>query len=269
MTLNDTTEDTERTEKKIKKVFLYETGCQASIIFTMRFGHGEGPVFYASLPMASSREQNPQGCGTHMEKEKLRLVSMLLDHFGTMENRHQKGRPYFNRIAWPVRVVNGFLGRPRLLVGELGGPAISFSEYGKEVWGALSGDAFDIGIDVAGGDEFCGQYPFDRVFHAHELAHALKWVGNDLEKASALLWSIKEAVAKALGCGFHLVDPKQIMVYPAEGAPEENGTHTFPVGLSGKAATRFPESAGKSLRVRSLFLEKMWLSIALLKWQYP
>jgi len=47
--------------------------------------------------------------------------------------------------------------------------------------------------------------PFSRVFHAQELQHALRLAGGDLEKASALLWSIKEAVVKALGCGFHLV----------------------------------------------------------------
>ena len=246
-----------------------ETDHPESTVFTMRFGHGEKPVFYASLAMESSGEQSLEGYGTQGEKEKQRLASLLWHHLADLENPLRTGRPSFNRNALPVRVVSGFLGRPGLLLGELRGPAISFSEYGGDVWGALSGDAFDIGIDVAGVDEFQGQYPFDRVFHAHELAHALKWVGKDLEKASALIWSIKEAVAKALGCGFHLVDPKQIMVYPAEGAPEENGTHTFHVGLSGKAATRFPESAGNSLRVRSLFLEKMWLSVAHLKWQVP
>ena len=252
--------------RKMKKVFLYETGCQASTIFTMSFGHGEGPVFYANLLIEASGEQSLEGCRTNRENKKQRLVSLLWHHLADLENPLRTGRPSFNRNALPVRVVSGFLGRPRILVGGLRGPAISFSEYGGDVWGALSGDAFDIGIDVAGGDEFCGQYPFDRVFHTHELAHALKWVGNDdTEMASALLWSIKEAVVKALGCAFHLVDPKQIRVYPAEGDPDKNGTHAFPVGLSGKAATRFPMSSGKSLQVRSLFLGKMWLSIALLK----
>jgi len=86
--------------------------------------------------------------------------------------------------------------------------------------------------------------------------------GGDLEKASALLWSVKEAIVKALGCAFHLVDPRQITVYPSAG---ENGGHTFPVSLSGKALERFPIAAGRSLWVRSLPRKKTWLSIALLK----
>jgi hypothetical protein len=89
--------------------------------------------------------------------------------------------------------------------------------------------------------------------------------GGDLETASALLWSVKEAVVKALGCAFHLVDPRQITVYPsAGGAAGEDGGVTFPVGLSGKALERFPIAAGRSLWVRSLPRRKMWLSIALL-----
>jgi hypothetical protein len=122
---------------------------------------------------------------------------------------------------------------------------------------------------VAGTDEFQKEYPFHRVFHPQELQHALRLAGGDLEKASALLWSIKEAVVKALGCAFHLVDPLQITVYPSAGEAEGvNGGYTFPVGLSGKALMRFPIAAGRSLWVRSLPQRKMWLSIALLNRQH-
>jgi hypothetical protein len=91
-------------------------------------------------------------------------------------------------------------------------------------------------------------------------------VGGDLEKASALLWSVKEAVVKALGCAFHLVDPLQIHVCPATGGDDGAGSggHTFPVRLSGKALARFPIGAGLSLWVRSFPQGKMWLSIAVL-----
>jgi hypothetical protein len=118
---------------------------------------------------------------------------------------------------------------------------------------------------VAGTDEFQREYPFHRVFHAQELQHALRLAGGDLEKASALLWSIKEAVVKALGCAFHLVDPRQITVHPpAGGALGGDGGYTFPVGLTGKALVRFPIAARGPLWVRSLPQNKMWLSIALL-----
>jgi phosphopantetheinyl transferase (holo-ACP synthase) len=146
-------------------------------------------------------------------------------------------------------------------VGECRGPAISFSEGGGKVWAALAGDESAIGIDVAGSDEFLGDYPFHRVFHPHELEHAVNLTGGNLAGASALLWSIKEAVVKALGCAFHLVDPRQITVYPSAGG---GGGYTFPVGLSEKALARFPIATGRSLWVHSLPQRKMWLSIALL-----
>jgi phosphopantetheinyl transferase len=146
-------------------------------------------------------------------------------------------------------------------LGECPGPAISFSEGGGKVWAALCGDESDIGIDVAGTDEFQREYPFQRVFQPQELQHALKVAGGELEKAAALLWSIKEAVVKALGCAFHLVDPRQITVYPSIGG---DGGYTFPVDLSRKAVVRFPIAAGRPLWVRSLPQKKMWLSIALL-----
>ena len=117
-----------------------------------------------------------------------------------------------------------------------------------------------IGIDAAEADEFQGEYPVHRVFHGPELHHALLLAGGDLAGASALLWSIKEAVVKALGCAFHFVDPRQINVYPAVG---RDGGYTFPVGLSGKALLRFPLNPGRSIWARSLPWEKMWLSIAL------
>jgi phosphopantetheinyl transferase (holo-ACP synthase) len=123
-------------------------------------------------------------------------------------------------------VVHSLLGRPHLLLGEYRGPAISFSEGGGNVWAALCGDESDIGIDAAGADEFQREYPFHRVFHTQERQHALRLAGGDLEMAAALLWSVKEAVVKAL--------------------------------------VRFPIAAGRILWVRSIPQRKMWLSIALL-----
>jgi phosphopantetheinyl transferase (holo-ACP synthase) len=120
----------------------------------------------------------------------------------------------------------------------------------------------DIGIDAAETDEFSKEYPFHRVFHAQELQHALSLTSGDLKKASALLWSIKEAAVKALGCAFHLVDPRQIIVCPS--SAEKDGWYIFTVLLSGKAPVRVPIAAGRSLWVRSLPMRKMWLSIALL-----
>ncbi len=130
-------------------------------------------------------------------------------------------------------------------VGGYRGPAISFSEGGGNVWAALCGDESDIGIDVAGTDEFQREYPFHRVFHAQELHHALRSTGGDLGKASALLWSIKEAVVKAMGCAFHLVDPRQITVYPSVRGAAGGGRRVY---LSGGLIREGPGAVSHSCR---------------------
>lgn len=234
---------------------------QRLTVHAVSFSHGRGPVFYASLPCGPCAAETLEGCGGDGAGDKHRLISALWNHLVAMESPLWKRCQSSNRAAFPIQVVCGLLGRPNLLLGEYRGPAISFSEGEGKVWAALCGDESDIGIDVAGPDEFQREYPFHRVFHPQELQHALRLAGGDLEKASALLWSIKEAVVKALGCAFHLVDPRQITVYPSVGG---NGGYTFPVGLSGKALVRFPIAAGRSLWVCSLPQREMWLSIALL-----
>src|SRR4030043_375562 len=241
------------------------TDCQGLTVHSVSFSHGRGPVFYASLPYGPCTTETLKGCGTNGAGDKHRLVSTLWDHLMAMESPFWKPCQSSNRAAFPIQVVRGLLGRPHLLLGEYRGPAISFSEGGGKVWAALCEDESDIGIDVAGTGEFQREYPFHRVFHAQELQHALRLAGGDSEKASALLWSIKESVVKTLGCAFPLVDPRQITVYPSTGgAVGGDGGYTFPVGLSGKALVRFPIAAGRALWVRSLPQRKTWLSIALL-----
>jgi len=181
-----------------------------------------------------------------------------------------KGSPwtegrFSDRADLPLQILHDPLGRPHLRLGGCEGPAISFSEGGGKIWAALSGDAPAIGIVAAGTDEFPDDYPFHRAFHDQELRHALMLTSGNSKKASALLWSIKEAAVKAVGCAFHLVDPRQICVDPS--VAEEDGGHFFTVGFSGKALVRFPLMKDRCLWVRSHFQEEMWLSIALLNRQ--
>ena len=238
--------------------------CQGLTVHAVSFVHRRGPVFYASLPYGPCAAETLKGCGANGAGDKHRLISTLWDHLVAMESPLWKRCQSSNRAAFPIHVVRGLLGRPHLLLGGHRGPAVSFSEGGGRVWAALCTDESEIGIDAAGADEFRGEYPFRRVFHAEELHHALRLEGADAAKASALLWSIKEAVVKALGCGFHLVDPREIYVHPSA---EGGGGYTFSVCLSGKALVRFPNSAGRHLWVRSIPQGEMRLSIALLNQQ--
>ena len=237
--------------------------CQEICVQAVSFLQHRGPVFYASLPAAATIK----GCRANRAGDQHRLVSSLWDHLVALMARESppgEGGQAASRAAGPIQVVHDPLGRPHLRLGENWGPAISFSEGGGKIWAALCGDKSDIGIDVAETDDFQGEYPGHRVFHGPELQQALRLAGGDLARASALLWSIKEAVVKALGCAFHLVSPQQINVYPAAG---RDGGHTFGVRLSGKAPERFPLNPGRSIWVRSLPQAKMWLSIALLNRQ--
>lgn len=229
------------------------TECAGVTVQKMNPAHHGGPVFYASLKGDS-------------ETCKERLIAILWDHLVAMESPLWHHCQSSQRTVLPLQVVCSRLGRPYLQLGECRGPAISFSKGGGKVWAALCGDEADIGIDVAGTDEFQQDYPFHRVFHPDELHHALRLTGGELAEASALLWSIKEAAVKALGCAFHLVDPRQINVYPSAGDAAGGGSgHAFPVGLTGKAKVRFPLAASSPLWVRSLPQGKLWLSIAHVK----
>ena len=230
---------------------------EVATVHTMNPVHRSGPVFYASLPCDT---KTPEGHETNGEEARHRLVSILWDHLVAMDSPPWTSCLSSNRAEFPIQVIRDPLGKPHLMLGAHRGPAISFSKGGGKVWAALCGDESDMGIDVAEAAEFRGEYPFHRVFNAQEFQHVLKLAGGDLEKASALLWSVKEAVVKALGCAFHFVDPLQIHVYPSMGGDDG---FTFPVRLSGKALARFPTRAGP-LWVRSFPRVRMWLSIAVL-----
>ena len=168
---------------------------QGVIVQAARLVPCGGAVFYASMPgnPATSTSRS-----TSRTENRRRLVTILWEHLRATESPLW-GHPHLsNRVTLPIRIVQDMLGRPHLLLGEHPGPAISFSTAGEEVWAALCGDESDIGIDVAGSAEFQEGYPVHRVFHAPELQTALELADGNLAKAAALLWSIKEAVAKAL-----------------------------------------------------------------------
>ena len=59
-----------------------------------------------------------------------------------------------------------------------------------------------MGIDAAFDEEFDPTYPLHRVFHPSELALA----------PPACLWAVKEAVVKALGCGWNEKNPLDLCI---------------------------------------------------------
>jgi phosphopantetheinyl transferase len=231
--------------------------CREIIVKAVRFPCQSGTVVYACSPRDAKPGADHRARRT---ADQIHLVSILREHLAEMDELSGTDGRFPDRADESLQIVHDPLGRPQLLLGKCYGPAISFSEGGGKLWAALCQDASDIGIDAAETEEFSKEYPFHRVFHAHELGHALKLTGGDWKKASALLWSIKEAAVKALGCGFHFVDPLHLCVDPS--VAETDGGYFFTVRLSGKALERFPVPA--DLWIHSRFHESMWLSIALL-----
>ena len=76
----------------------------------------------------------------------------------------------------------------------------AFSHLPDKTWAISTTREGSIGIDAACNSEFAQPYPLHKVFHPQEL--------SSMEPAQ--IWSAKEAVAKAMGCGFDGVNPLDI-----------------------------------------------------------
>ncbi len=99
------------------------------------------------------------------------------------------------------------LGRPQLMHPKV---STSYSYSSNTLWAAV-GKVATLGIDVAASSEFEDSYPFHRVFHAEELA-LVQQLYRNRKSAAAFLWACKEAVAKAMGTGFHTIEPYDIQI---------------------------------------------------------
>ncbi len=135
---------------------------------------------------------------------KQRLVSALLDMLvpGGINQPGGSG-------MGPFTLENDRLGRPRLLVGERPGPAVSFTYADRHLWAAMA-PGQGIGVDVALAREFKSPYPYHRVFSTVELDQVKEITSWDVVQGAALLWSLKEAAVKACGCGFHHCPPLEV-----------------------------------------------------------
>jgi len=153
-------------------------------------GLGPGaPVLYAS---------DPAGAGV-----KERLVQRLLAGLQTCG----AGQPAPGTVSLETTA----LGQPRLFLGGQPGPAVSFSQAAGGIYAALT-PVGQVGVDAAMPAEFVAGYPMARVFRPVELDWARRLSGGAPDNAAALLWSLKEAAVKALGVGFHFLEPLAVEV---------------------------------------------------------
>lgn len=122
---------------------------------------------------------------------------------------------YCDRSRRPltIEIEADSLGKPAVRINGVPGPPISFSLGAGVMWAAVCREGA-CGIDSAQSGEFNGSYPFHRAFHDTEFPAIMKLTAEDRQEAAAIIWSAKEAAVKALGCGFHLLDPLDVQILP-------------------------------------------------------
>ena len=113
---------------------------------------------------------------------------------------------------WTVSLELTALGQPRLRLEGQPGPAVSFSQAAGRIYAALTCTG-QVGVDAAMPAEFEAGYPLARAFRPAELDWARPLGGGATAGAAALLWALKEAAVKALGVGFHFLDPLAVEVF--------------------------------------------------------
>ncbi|HMK33422.1 MAG TPA: 4'-phosphopantetheinyl transferase superfamily protein [Desulfomonilaceae bacterium] len=103
------------------------------------------------------------------------------------------------------------MGKLHLMIAGREEGSISFSHVPGITWAALCLDA-RIGIDVTQFHEFLEPYPFHRAFCEEEAACSIAAGAGPISTSAALIWSAKEAAVKAVGSGFHLLDPLHVKI---------------------------------------------------------
>jgi hypothetical protein len=138
---------------------------------------------------------------------KERLVRRLL---ASLSGQETGGAARLER--GPVTLETTVLGQPRLRLKGHPGPAVSFSQAAGCLWAALACTG-QVGVDAALPAEFEAGYPIARAFRPAELDWARPLSGGTTADAAALLWALKEAAVKALGVGFHFLDPLAVEAF--------------------------------------------------------
>jgi phosphopantetheinyl transferase (holo-ACP synthase) len=193
------------------------------------------------------------GAGESGERIKLRLARALWNRHGASACGSNAARIHHSFVLRTDR-----LGKPRLLVDAGENLSISFTRIPGRSWAALCQGA-QVGIDVAEFREFDGAYPFHRAFHDDDRLHSTAAAAGTVQEAASLIWSAKEAAVKAVGVGFHLVDPLEVRVRVIF---LDGQRSTMEVCLERKLEEKISEGSSAIL-VRAFRYRDGWISVAL------
>lgn len=229
-----------------------------------------GPVICGSLEWDTA-----QGNSRSTEQVKVRLVAKLLQHgicafpratagllhAGLLRRASSADGHHVQTTYHDIQIIKDPLGGPLLRMPGSPDLPVSFAHLGRKTWAAVSPDRRRVGIDAAWSTEFQGNYPFHRAFLAEEFEYFVGKTRRNRQEVAAFLWSLKEAAAKSLGCGFRLVDPLCLSVGILAPASEEN---TYGVTLVGRARDRFPYMGEEPIPVHAFYECGVWLSLAMI-----
>jgi phosphopantetheinyl transferase len=196
---------------------------------------------------------------TVKEAAKARLLAALWNHYRPNKPADSGLRPASEGPIPQLDASSNAPRKPLLSVGGRRGPSISFTHLAGRTWAAMSTGACCVGIDAARREEFMPPYPFDKVFHREEFEYARAVTGGNREEAAAFLWSCKEAVVKAMGCGLSFLEPLHLSVSPWA---EADAAGAYRVDPLGPALNKFPLMGIRPVPVTALRDESAWLSIA-------
>ncbi len=111
-----------------------------------------------------------------------------------------------------IRLSRNRLGKPLLILDDDKHLGFSCSYLGDKIWVAVADSNIPVGVDAAAPNEFMNNYPFEHAFSKNECERIRS--NTDQIGYAARLWSMKEAIVKAMGTGFHCLNPSEIDIDP-------------------------------------------------------
>jgi phosphopantetheinyl transferase len=197
---------------------------------------------------------------TARRKAKVELARLLLGHWTGKRFPAQDSCGWIPaKMSRRPQVATSSWGQPLLFLSGHIDPSISFSHVGDVTWAALCMDQYSVGIDAATGLDFSNGYPYQRIFHPDEFNNFTDRY-QSREKAGAALWSAKEAVVKALGCGYGHLEPVDLRVTDIADSEDEEA---FFISFARRAMKRLPWIAQEWVEVRIVQKETLFVSVAL------
>jgi phosphopantetheinyl transferase len=163
-------------------------------------------ILYSSIGFSNKKGNRRK----EMHRAKIELLTELLKHPTLVD--FIEAHPMVNSQENLV-ITSDRWGKPVVMTGKQQLLSLSFSSSDNKIWCLICTGNNKCGIDAARFSEFDPGYPHYRAFLKAELSGAADMTCGEISDAAALLWSGKEAIVKALGCAFRLVDPLGIRIY--------------------------------------------------------